>query len=86
MRITPQKDRLVVGVTFMSRAPAAEIAPSATVRIFLPGTGEQMFVTGVLEKSPMTLRGNMARFIGPKALEAEVGIGAAHTTLWLQAP
>lgn len=89
LRISPYQDRLIVGVTFILSAPTGESAspvPEATARISLPGTGEQVFVAGMLEKSPMTLRGDLPRIGGAKKVRAEVSIGTARSTLWLPVP
>ncbi len=89
LHVTPYLDRLIVGVTFISRVPPAaspSSAPSSTVRVSLPGTGVQTMVAGALEKSPTTLRGEVARMARAKKVQAEVSIGDAHATLWLPAP
>jgi len=61
LHVTPYNDRLIVGVTFVSRTPVEESgsAMKASVRVSLPGTAEQVLVSGDLEKSPMTLRGTL---------------------------
>jgi hypothetical protein len=95
LRATPIQDRLIVGVTFISTAgsnnTAAQPAPGAPVqeadaRITLPGTGEQVFVSGDLDKSPMTIRGDLPRISGVKRVQAEVSIGSAHASMWIPAP
>jgi len=89
LRVTPFENTLIVGVTFISRSPAAESAsplPEATARVSLTGTGEQVFLAGDLEKSPMTLRGELPRLASAKKVQAEVSIGSTRATLWLPVP
>ncbi len=88
LRVSPYQDQLIVGVTFISRVPPAESAspPAAAVHVSIPGTGGRMLLTGRLEKSPMTLSGELARTSGAKKVQAEVSIGDSHATLWLPAP
>ena len=89
LRATPYQGRLIVGVTFISNAPAAGNtgdAPEATARLSLPGTGEQVFVAGRLEKSPLTLRGELPRIPGVKKVQAEIAVGNARATLRIPAP
>jgi hypothetical protein len=89
LRVTPYQDRLIVGVTFISSAPVpanqADM-PEATARLSLPGTGEQAFIAGTLDKSPMTLRGELPRLGNAKRVKAEVSIGSAHAALWVPVP
>jgi hypothetical protein len=94
LRATPIQDRLIIGVTFISTAPsntAAQPAPGTPVqeadaRITLSGTGEQVFVSGDLDKSPVTIRGDLPRISGVKRIQAEVSIGSAHASMWIPAP
>jgi hypothetical protein len=95
LHVAPNTDTLLVGVTFVSRAPLKEPAqgapagadlPEATVRFSLPGTGEQAFVAGNLVKSPMTLRGELPWLPGAKKVQAVISVGTAHVTLWQPAP
>jgi hypothetical protein len=95
LHVTPYENTLVVGVTFVSRAPLEGRAqgvqpgkdlPEATVRFSLPGTGEQAFVAGDLAKSPMTLRGELPWIADAKRVQAEVSVGAGRITLWQPAP
>jgi hypothetical protein len=89
LRATPYQDRLIVGVTFIAGSPVAgnaADAPEATARLSLPGTGEQTFVVGLLDKSPLTLRGELRRIPGAKKVQAEVRVGNAHVTLRIPAP
>ena len=89
LRATPYQDKLIIGVTFLSSIAAATNAADvaeAKVRMSLPGTGEQVLVAGMLEKSPMTLRADLPRVAGAKKVQAEVSIGNAKATLWVPAP
>ena len=89
LRATPYQGRLIIGVTFISGAPVPADragAPTATVRLFLPGTGAQAFVAGPLDKSPMTLRGELPRIASAKRVQADIFIGKAHATLRIPAP
>jgi hypothetical protein len=89
LRATPFQDRLIIGVTFISGSPVAgnpADAPEATARLSLPGTGEQTFVAGRLDKSPLTLRGDLPRIPGAKKVQAEIKVGNAHVTLRIPAP
>jgi len=56
------------------------------VRISLAGTGAQASAAGLLERSPMTLRGELARVSGAKRVKAEVSIGGSRATLWVPVP
>lgn len=85
LHVTPHNDTLIVGVTFVSRAGVTE-APEATVRVSLPGTGEQLFLAGELAKSPLTLRGELPWLRQAKKVQAQISIGTARATLWLPAP
>ena len=60
--------------------------PEATARISLPGTGEQLFLAGALERSPITLRGSLRRAGGAKKVQAQVSIAGTRATLWLPVP
>jgi hypothetical protein len=90
-RVTPYNDSLIVGVTFISNAPIREApegsgarpdVPAATARVFLSGTGEQVFLAGDLVRSPMTLSGRLPRLENARKVQAEVSIGSVHATLW----
>jgi hypothetical protein len=95
LHVTPYNDTLIVGVTFVSRAPlkgpikgspeGTEV-PEATVHVSLPGTGQQAFLTGNLGKSPMTLRGELPWLQKAKKVQAEIRVGNARVTLWQPAP
>jgi len=89
LRATPYQDRLIIGVTFISGAPVPANradAPEAAVRLFLPGTGEQTFVAGLLDKSPVTLRGELPRIPSARKVQAEISVGNARATLRIPAP
>ena len=89
LRATPYQDTLIIGVTFLSSSDASTNVADvveAKVRMSLPGTGEQVLVAGMLEKSPMTLRADLPRVAGAKKVQAEVSIGNAKATLWVPAP
>jgi hypothetical protein len=95
LHVTPYRDTLIVGVTFLSStpvrvpgegSPAGPGFPGAAVRLSLPGTGRQAFVAGDLVKSPMTLRGELPWLKKAKKVQAEVSVGNTHVTLWQPAP
>jgi hypothetical protein len=86
LHVTPYKEALIVGVTFLSRAPLTGPSPEARVRLSLPGTGEQVFLAGDLVRSPMTLRGELPWLPSAKKVQAEISIGSARVTLWKPAP
>jgi hypothetical protein len=89
LRITPYQDRLIAGLTFIAGAPVPEDqanAPQADARVSLPGTSEQVLLSGVLDKSPITLRGDLPRGTSAKRVSAEVRIGSAHASLWIPVP
>ena len=88
LHVTPYNDTLIVGVTFVSRAPveAGASTAQASVLVSLPGTDEQVFVSGDLERSPMTLRGTVLWLRAAAKVQAKVSIGSAHLTLWQRAP
>jgi hypothetical protein len=89
LRVTPYQDSLIVGVTFIASVPEAvdpANAPKATVRLSLPGTGEQVFIVGGLDKSPMTLRSELPWPPNAKRVSAEVRIGSARAALWVPVP
>lgn len=80
-------DALLVGVTFVKEGPASPIenGPQAEARIVLPDTGQEISLSGILEKSPMTLRGQMEYSPRVKKVQAEVRVGAERKTLTLTA-
>jgi hypothetical protein len=88
LHVTPYNDTLIVGVTFVSRAPVEGSggAAQASVRVSLPGTPEAVSVAGDLEKSPMTLRGTVPWLRAAAKVQAQVSIGGDHLTLWQRAP
>jgi hypothetical protein len=88
LHVTPYNDTLIVGVTFVSKAPVegSGSAERALVRVSLPGTAEEVFVAGNLERSPMTLRGTVPWLRAAAKVEARVSIGGARVTLWQRAP
>lgn len=95
LHVTPYGDRLIVGVTFLSRTPLKTRSPGspegaepveAMVRFSLAGTGEQQFVAGDLVRSPMTLRGELPWLPGAKKVQAEVSVGTSRATLWRPVP
>jgi hypothetical protein len=87
LRATSYQGRLIIGVTFIASAPANHTdVPEATARLSLPGTREQVFIAGTLDKSPITLRGDLPRIPGAKRVQAEVSIGGARGTLRIPAP
>ena len=87
LHVTPYNDTLIVGVTFVSQAPVEPGggAAHASMIISLPGTDEQVFVSGDLDRSPMTLRGTVPWLRAAAKVQALVGIGSAHVTLWQRA-
>jgi hypothetical protein len=88
LHVTPYNDTLIVGVTFVSKAPVeeGEDAAQALVSISLPGTAEQVLVHESLERSPMTLRGTVPWLRAAAKVQAQVAVGGAHVTLWQRAP
>lgn len=95
LHVTPYRDTLIVGVTFLSStpvqvpgegSPAGSGLPGAAVRLSLPGTGRQAFVAGDLVKSPMTLHGELPWLKSAKKVQAEISVGNTHVTLWQPAP
>lgn len=87
LHVTPYLDTLVVGVTFVSRAgkPAAD-APEASVRVTLPGTDQEVVVSGALERSPMTLSGRLPATTGATRVQADVVIQGSRVRLTAKAP
>jgi hypothetical protein len=88
LRASADQDALQVSVTFVKEAPAgAPIVdgPQATVRIVLPDTGQEISLSGILSKSPITLRGQIDYSPRVKRVQAEVSVGADRKTLRLTA-
>jgi hypothetical protein len=89
LHVTPWEDALIVGLTFVSRSvkaggstpQGAAAAPEAAVRVFLPGTGEQVFLAGDLARSPMTLSGRLPAREGAARVQADVTILGSRATL-----
>jgi hypothetical protein len=88
LRASADQDSLQVNVTFVKEGPAgAPIVdgPQVAVRIVLPDTGQEISLSGVLSKSPTTLRGQMDYALRVKRVQAEVSVGAERKTLRLTA-
>jgi hypothetical protein len=88
LRAVPYHDTLLVSVTFVQESSATATAPSedaplAAVRIVLPDTGQEISLSGILGKSPITLRGQMEYSERVKKVQAEVRIGEEQKTLRL---
>ncbi len=84
------QDAILVSVTFVkegSGAAAGEVAngPAASVRIVLPDTGQELSLTGVLSRSPITLRGQMDYSAPVRRVQAEVSVDGDRKTLSLTA-
>ena len=88
LHVTPYNDTLIVGVTFIDRRPfeGGGSIPRAAVLVSLPGTPEQTSVSGDLERSPITLRGQVLWLRAASRVQARVSIGSAHVTLWQRPP
>jgi hypothetical protein len=88
LRAAASQGTLEVSVTFVKEGPAVESTgdgPSATVKIVLPDTGQQISLSGALSKSPITLRGRMDYSARVKRVLAEVSVGGSRRTLRLSA-
>jgi len=89
LHVTPWEDTLIVGLTFVSGSAKAggsgpggtAAVPEATARISLLGTGEQVFLAGDLERSPMTLSGRLPLVAGAARVQADVTILGSRATL-----
>jgi hypothetical protein len=86
LQVTRFEGDLVVGLTFVARSRPGPAAPPVMARAYLPGTREQVFLAGNLDKSPMTLRGRLADLPGVKVVQAEVSIGTARVMLVAPVP
>lgn len=85
-----QDDTLLVGVTFVKEGPGAAAAPvengpRAEAKVVLPDTGQEILLSGILEKSPITLQGQMEYSSKVKKVQAVVSVGAERKTLTLTA-
>jgi hypothetical protein len=88
LRASAHQDSLLVSVTFVKEAAAGVPivdGPQAAVRIVLPDTGQETILTGVLSKSPITLRGQMGYSARVTRVQADVSVGSDRKTLRLTA-
>ncbi len=84
LRATVVDGSLIVGVTFIAGQKTL-VSPQATseasVQVTLPDTGNRLTLSGLLEKSPMTLRGEVPYTPRMKHVEATVSLLDMHATL-----
>jgi hypothetical protein len=97
LRATPHDGLIIVGVTFIdaSEPPSAvpngptgtpKVTPRASIRVSIPGTEERLDLAGALDRSPMTLRGELPGLAKARRVRAEVTIGSRSKTLWVAVP
>ncbi len=89
LRATPYQDRLIVGLTFIAGSSIPESPagpPRARALVVLEGTGTRITLEGTLEKSPMTLRGEMPYSPGGRRVRAEISVDGARRALWVPVP
>jgi hypothetical protein len=94
LRATPHDELIIVGVTFIAEAGAAMPLPAsgtdapekASIRIVMTGTEGRLDLGGALDRSPMTLRGELPRSAKARKVKAEVSIGSESRTLWVATP
>ena len=88
LRARALQEALLVSVTFVKEGPAGTSdgdGPVAAVKIVLPDTGQELSLSGVLSKSPITLRGQMEYSARVRRVQAEVSVGRDRKTLRLTA-
>jgi len=85
LEVDRHDEELIVGVTFLARSRPAS-RQEATARVSLRGTGEQVFLAGDLDRSPMTLRGRLPALPDARMVQAEVAIEDQHATLVAPVP
>jgi len=89
LRATAYQDSLLVALTFVKEdrggAATAGEKPLVEARIVLPDTGQEISLSGVLSKSPTTLRGQMDYSARVRQVRAEVTVGKDRRTLRLSA-
>jgi hypothetical protein len=86
LRATPHEGTLIIGVTFVASTQvqgSIQNAPDALIHIVAPDTGGELTLSGVLSKSPMTLRGELPYSVKLKRLQADVTVGSARARLSL---
>jgi hypothetical protein len=90
LRAMPYGETLLVSVTFIQAARsnpnvASRPAPRAVVRFLLPESGEQLFLSEDLVKSPTTLHGRLRYTQAVKKVLATVSVATETRTLTLAA-
>jgi hypothetical protein len=88
LRAAAKQEALLVSVTFVKEGPggvSSGAGSAAVVKIVLPDTGQEMSLSGVLSKSPLTLRGEMDYSARVRRVQAEVSVGGDRKTLQLTA-
>ncbi len=84
LRATAADGSLIVGVTFIAEQGTL-VSPLATseasVQVTLPDTGDHLTLSGLLEKSPMTLRGELPYAPRMKQVEATVKLLDSYARL-----
>jgi hypothetical protein len=89
LRATRAGEKLIVGVTFIAEQSTI-VSPvnraEATVQILIPGTGDRMTLSGPLQRSPITLRGELAFSARMSKVQAEVSLLDAHAALRVAVP
>jgi hypothetical protein len=93
LRATPHEGSLIVGVTFVARAGAEAagsgpqaVPPSADVLVTFTGADERLRLGGALDRSPMTLRGELKLTAAARTVRADVGIDGRRVALWVPMP
>jgi hypothetical protein len=87
LRAAHSGDALIVGVTFVvASAGPTGTAPTAAIDFTVAGTEIRRPASGVLEKSPMTIRQDIPYASGMKRVGAVVRIGGESATLATAVP
>jgi len=87
LRVTPYEGALIVGVTFVCRSTQLpDPAPQASALVTLSGDAEPVLLSGILEKSPMTLKGRFPAYGPAGRVRAQVTIQGSHVTLAAPVP
>jgi hypothetical protein len=89
LRGTPHEGSLIVGLTFVSGTTGASPeagARSAIAIVTLTGTDERLELEGALDRSPLTLRGEVPFTTVARTVRAEVTLGSSHVVLWVPMP
>jgi len=87
LRATPYEGALIVGVTFVARSASLPVpAPETSAIVRLSGSPQPLILSGILERSPMTLTGRFPAYGSAARVQAQVTIQGSRVTLAARIP